>query len=336
MPEHSPAERRLLKGSSPPAVEPAMPIDHRVRGFVCVALSTVAIYGSAGCSSKGARAPEGTRSAEARSLVGSDPQFAFVARLDRLRADLVYAPMLREMSKKKDLEALFDGVTIVDAFGTFDGQTATQASMVLTVRSGPARSELPDGWRSELEKRDVGHALATGVWEYATIGADGWPYGLYSSQHDWVFLAGRAAGHGHDWFSTHASPPPPIDFGDDVLLGVWLGPGAMKGPAMKNVANEPGSRGLEGASIIVRDGVHGDLLYTGNYATSADADEAIRVTTDRIGMYASVWKSTLDSCPGLGVLAIENESSGRTVRLRVTHIPQALRAAMDCYGEDKL
>ncbi|MEO7091609.1 MAG: hypothetical protein ABI175_00070, partial [Polyangiales bacterium] len=111
---------------------------------------------------------------------------------------------------------------------------------------------------------------------------------------------------------------------------VWMGPGAMKSAAMKQIAKEPGSEGLESASFILRDGAHGDLVYTGMYATKANADEAIRVTTDSIGMYASVWKSAIDMCPGLSVLGIENESDGRTVRLRVTHIPQALRAGLDC------
>jgi hypothetical protein len=308
----------------------------RFHALALAGLAALALCGAASCGSKGPRAPEGTQSAEARSLVGTEPDFAVVVRLDRLRDDLVYAPMVREMSKKNDLDALFNGVTIIDAFGTLDGQTATQASMVLTVRSAPTRNELPEGWRHELEQRDVGHALPTGVWEYATIGSDGWPYGLYASQHDWVLLSGHAAGHGHDWFSTHAAPPPPIDFGDDVLLGFWVGPHAMKSVAMKEFAKEPGSQGLESGSLILRDGMHGDLLYTGNYATAADAAEAIRVTTDRIGMYASVWKSEVDKCPGLAVLSIENESSGRTVRMRVTHIPQAIRALMDCDANDKL
>ena len=104
---------------------------------------------------------------------------------------------------------------------------------------------------------------------------------------------------------------------------------------MAELSKEPGSKGLESASVILRDGAHGDLLYTGIYTTTGDAKEALRITTDKLGMYASVWKSAIDRCPGLSVLAIEDESDGRTVRIRVTHIPQAIRAAMDCETNDK-
>ena len=303
------------------------------------ALASLALVGVCGvaasaCSSRGPRAPEGTETPAAHSLLGTEPDFAAVVRLDRVRNDLVYAPMLREMANKKDLDALFNGVTIIDGFGTFDGTKPTQASLVLTVRSAPPLNDWPKDWRNELEKHDVGHQLPSGVWEFATIGSDGWPYGLYGMQHDFVFLSGRAAGHGHDWFSTNVAPPPAVDFGDDVLVGFWMGPHTMKSAAMAEWTKEPGSKGLESASVILRDGAHGDLLYTGIYATSADASEALRVTTDQLGMYASVWKSAVDKCPGLSALSIENESDGRTVRIRVTHIPQGIRAAMDCESHD--
>ena len=300
------------------------------------ALASVVVWGLAAsaCSSRGPRAPEGTATPAAHGLLASDPDFAVVARLDRVRNDLVYAPLLRELSNKKDLDVLFNGVTIVDGFGTFDGAKPMQASVVLTVRSAPSLDDWPKEWRREIEKPGVGHQLPSGVWEYASISSEGWPYGLYGMQHDFVFLTGRAAGHGHDWFSTNATAPPPVDFGGDVLVGFWMGPRAMKSSAMAEWSKEPGSKGLESASVILRDGAHGDLLYTGIYTTSGDAAEALRITTDQLGMYASVWKSAVDKCPGLSALGIENESDGRTVRIRVTHIPQGIRAAMDCEASD--
>lgn len=89
-----------------------------------------------------------------------------------------------------------------------------------------------------------------------------------------------------------------VDFGDDALVGIWIGPSAMKRSVMKDAANEPGSKGLESARID-----------------------------------ASVWESLVDKCPGVGVLQLEASVDGRSVRARVGKIPQAIHAALDCRGD---
>jgi hypothetical protein len=299
-------------------------------------VATVALVAgvTAACSTPTPKAPEGTDSPATKALVGGEPDFAFVMRLDRLRADPVYAPIVRDLSQKEDLEQLLQGITTIDAVGSFEGQDFFQVSLVAAVRSAPPYDMMPKEWQKKLSGKDGGHVLASGVWEYASIGEGGWPYGLYVAPHDWVLLAGRAAGKGHDYFSANGSPPPPVDFGDDSLAGLWIGPTAMKNPAMNKAANEPGSKGLESSRIVLRDGSHGDMLFTLVYDTKAHADEALKVTSDAIGSYASVWKSLLTDCPGLGVLGLENESDGRVVKAKVTHIPEAIRAAMACSKKD--
>ncbi len=296
--------------------------------FSLFALPTFLVVAS--CGAPAPKAPEGSQAPETRALLGSAPDFAFVVRLDSLRADPVYAPMLRDLSKKQDLEEILQGVTAIDAVGNLDGPKPLQVSLVMSVRSAPPFDKVPAEWKKSVDAQKGGVSLPSGVWEYASINSDGWPYGFYVAPNNWVFLTGRAAGHGHDWFSSHVEPPPVVDFGNDALVGLWVGPNALKNPAMAETANEPGSKGLESAQLILRDGTHGDLLYTGLYTTKAFADEAVRITVDRLGMYASVWKSAVDRCPGLSVLGLENESDGRVVRMRVTHIPEAVRAALTC------
>jgi len=273
---------------------------------------------------------EGPGGSAARELLGAKPDFAFSVRLDRLRDDPVYAPILRDAGLEKDLQKTLEVAGILDAVGAFDGKTFQQISLVGVLRAAPPWKEIPEGWRKDIEESPQVNKLPSGVLEYASIDRHGWPFGFYVTEHDWVLLAGRGAGPGHDWFSKHAAAPAPIDFGDTVLLGIWLGPDAMKKPVMAQAIKEPGSQGLESMTVLLRDGAHGDLQYTGTYATSADATNAERVSTEQIGMYASVWKSTRDRCPGLTALTLETERSGTTLRVRIAHIPEAIRAALHC------
>ncbi len=292
--------------------------------FAAVVLVTLS------CSRPAAEAPVGVASSGARELLGADPHFAFSVRLDRLRVDPVYAPLLHETSLDHELANLFESVGSVDAVGRIDGRSLGELSLIGVLRVPPPFEQLPAKWRKGIEEGGAARKLPTGVWEYASLDHKGWPFGFYATAHDFVLLTGHAAGPGHDWFSTHASAPPPIEFGADVLAGVWIGGQAMKTAAMADMNKEPGSRGLEAMTMIFRDGAHGDLVYTGSYATADDAASAARVTTEQIGMYASVWKSTRDKCPGLSVLTLETEQSGRTVRFRIAHIPEGLRAALAC------
>lgn len=57
---------------------------------------------------------------------------------------------------------------------------------------------------------------------------------------------------------------------------------------------------------------------------------AIAVTSKELGKYASVWKTTVDKCPGLSALTVESERSGRNHQVRVAHVPEAIRAALAC------
>jgi hypothetical protein len=82
--------------------------------------------------------------------------------------------------------------------------------------------------------------------------------------------------------------------------------------------------------MILRDGAHGDLLYEGLYDTSEHANEAAAAIRDQAGMYASVWKSLVDKCPGIGVMTFEASSSGRTATMHVGKIPQMIHAALEC------
>ena len=83
-------------------------------------------------------------------------------------------------------------------------------------------------------------------------------------------------------------------------------------------------------TMLLRDGTHGDAIFTGTYATVDDAENAAKVATRDIGMYASVWKRARDKCPGLSVLTLETERSGRTLRSRIAHIPEGIRAVIAC------
>ena len=288
--------------------------------------------GRGGAQSSSAQPPAGVdgSGSAAREILGSAPDFAFSLRFDRLRDDPVYAPLLREAGSEKEMQKILENAAIIDAVGAFDGASFRQVSLVGVLRAAPPMKELPASFRKAIEQSPDAHPLPSGVVEYASIDKQGWPYGFYVTSHDWVLLAGRGAGPGHDWFSTHTAAPPPVDFGDAVLAGFWLGGEAMKRPAMAEAMKEPGSRGLESMTLVLRDGAHGDLLYSGTYATTADAENAARVATEQLGMYASVWKNTRDKCPGLSALTLETERSGRTVSIRIAHIPEAVRAAMHC------
>jgi hypothetical protein len=308
--------------------------------FCAAALVGAVATVSLSCGGRTAKAPDGVDSASERKLLGDEPDFAVVVRMDRIRNDIVYVSLMREAEKKypSDIEKTLAKVDAVDLVGMLDGNNPKQASIILTVRGAPPYEDIPSEWRKELEKSETGHALSpSGVWELATIGSDGWPWGMYVTAHDWVLLAGHAAGHGHDYFAANTAPPPAVDFGDDALIGIWIGPNTMKRAAMKEEANEPGSKGLEGARLILRDGAHGDLLYEGLYDTSAHADEAVAVINDQVGMYASVWKSLVDKCPGIGVMKFEAHASGRTATMHVEKIPQMIHAAIECSDNgDKL
>lgn len=284
---------------------------------------------SLSCTRPEVSAPGGLDTPAAKELLTSEADYAFSIRVDRLRVDPVYSAILHEAAIDKELQPLFETVGSIDGVGAFDDVSLEKPSFVGVLRGPPPLEKLPAKWRDSLEKSG-GSKLPSGVWEYAAIHKHGWPYGLYAMDQAWVLLAGHAAGPGHDWFSSHNTPPPPVEFGADVLLGIWVGPKAMKKPAMAEASKQPGSKGLESTTILLRDGAHGDLVYRGVYETTADAESAISVVSKQVGMYASVWKSTRDKCPGLSVLTLESERSGRVVQFRVGHIPEAIRAARDC------
>jgi len=296
------------------------------RSRVLAALSLIALS----CGRPAAEAPAGVANPGARELLGGEPDFAFSVRIDRLRVDPVYSALLHEAALDKELEKLFESVGSVDGVGSFDGKTVEQVSLVGVLRAPPPFEQLPAKWRKEIEEGGAARKLPSGVWEYASLTKRGWPFGFYTTDHEFVLLTGHAAGPGHDWFSTHTSAPPPVDFGADVLAGLWIGPQAMKKKTMADANKEPGTRGLETMTVLLRDGAHGDLIYTGTYATTGDAENAAQIASKEIGMYASVWKSTRDKCPGLSVLTLETERSGRTLRSRIAHLPEGIRAALAC------
>ena len=306
---------------------------HRIKLLACVGVCAVAGLGVASCGGRGARAPEGADSPQEQQLLGGTADFAIAVRIDRLRNDPVYMQLIDEDAKNDgDVAKVLANVTSIDAVGTFDGGTWAQPSLVLAVRGARGLMDMPDGWRKDLDDGGAGHTLPTGVFEYVTVAKDGWPWGVYLTPKDWVVLSGKAAGHGRDWFTSSTTPPPPVDFGEDVLLGMWIGPNAMHRMSMKDCANEPGTLGLDHATFVLRDGAHGDLIYSGTYDTSAHAQDAARAASDSVGMYASVWKRLVDQCPALGGLGLETNLEGRTIEMRVTNVPSTIHAAMKCQG----
>jgi hypothetical protein len=281
------------------------------------------------CSRPEVASPAGIDSPAAKGLLSEQPDYAFSIRVDRLRADPIYGAIIHEANADETFQALFESIGSIDGVGAIGETSLEKLSLVGVLRGPPPFAKLPKKWREAIEEGGA-HKLPSGVLEFASIGKKGWPYGLYATDQWWVLLGGYAAGPGHDWFSAHDTPPPPVEFGPDVLAGFWMGGSAMKKPAMAEARKEPGSKGLESMTLVLRDGAHGDLIYRGVYETSADAESAIAVTNKELGQYASVWKSTKDKCPGLSVLTIESERSGRTVKLRIGHMPEAIRAGMAC------
>ncbi len=283
------------------------------------------------CSRPEAAAPPaGIQSPSAKELLGVEPDYAFSIRVDRLRADAVYGAIIQEAAGEETFRELFESIGSVDGVGAVGETSFEKGSLIGVLRGPPPFAKLPKEWRKSIEEGGAAHKLPTGIFEYASINAKGVPYGLYAHDAWWVLLGGYAAGPGHDWFTKHTDPPPSVEFGPDVLAGFWLGGGAMKKPVMANASKEPGGRGLESMTIVLRDGAHGDVIYNGLYASSADAENAMQVATKEIGQYASVWKSARDKCPGLSALTIESERSGRSVRVRITHVPEGIRAALKC------
>lgn len=283
----------------------------------------------------GARAPEvprGADSSETRELLDQPADFAFVARVDRLRADPVYGPLVRELSDR-DVGELFGSAMRLDGVGTLEGDKPTHISAVVTLRAGAAlterRSPTLERTRRGVFSKD-GDVLPNGVWEMVSLTSDGWPIGLYGMPGALVFVSGRAAGHGHAHFSTHSSPPPPVDFGDDVLAGLWMGEGAARSPALAETMKQRGSRGFVSGELRLRTGAHGDLVGKSLYDTEEHAQEAVDVAKDKLGMYASIWARVLKTCPGLDVVTVENERRGRVVSTRIGRIPDALRALKGC------
>lgn len=281
------------------------------------------------CGKRAPEAPSGVEGPAANELLGRRPDFAVALRLDRVRADPVYGPMLRENMSEKDFAAVFETVSAIDAIGAFDGETVHQVSLVGVMRSSPPLSKLPGAWRKAIEGNET-RQLPSGVVEYVSLDKHGWPFGIYVAKNDWTLLAGRAAGPGHDWYSAHAAAPPPVEFGEGVLLGFWMTGAALQRPALAEQAKQPGSKGLLNAEMLLRDGQHGDLLYSASYETEADAKTAAHAWTDSIGMYASLWKRIREQCPPLAVLTYESSRDGREVHARVMHIPEALREIRSC------
>lgn len=293
------------------------------------AIAAIVVF-TLSCGRPAPDAPAAVASPGARELLGGNPDFALSVRLDRLRVDPIYAPLIHESSLDKELANLFESVGSVDAVGAFDGDIVENTSFVGVLRAPPPFAQLPASWRKSIEEGGAGNKLPSGVYEYVSIDKRARPFGFYVTTSDFVLLMGHAAGPGHDWFSTHTSAPPPVEFGSDVLAGLWLGPHAMKTKAMAEWSKEPGTRGLESMTVLLRDGAHGDLVFTGTYATSDDAENAAQIAGKQMGMYASIWKSTRDKCPGISALTLETEKSGRTLRSRIAHIPEAIRAALAC------
>ncbi|GAC1375712.1 MAG: hypothetical protein NVSMB47_21670 [Polyangiales bacterium] len=300
------------------------------RSPVAAVLVSMTLCGALSCG-RGASAPSGSDSKATRALLGDDTDYAVVVHVDRFATDPVYGPLIREHSDLH-LDKYLARVTAIDMVGALDGPKPTQSSFVITVRGAGPTEDLPDEWQRALSGKDGAHPLPSGVLEYATVASDGWPYGGYIAPRDWVLLAGRAAGRGHDYFATHTAPPPPVDFGDDSLIGIWIGPTAIRRAAMAEEAKEPGSLGLESARLVLRDGTHGDLIYDATYDSSEHAQSAIKETREQVGMYASVWKQWVDKCPGIGALTLEASLDGRSVHARVAHIPEAIRAGIACAG----
>ncbi|MBI2389676.1 MAG: hypothetical protein HYV09_08770 [Deltaproteobacteria bacterium] len=293
--------------------------------------TVLAAFAALSCSRPEAAAPPaGIDSPTARSLLGAVPDYAFSVRIDRLRADPIYAAIIHDAAADESFRALFESVGAVDAVGAIGETSFEKGSFIGVLRGPPPLEKLPADWRKSIEEGGAARKLPSGIFEFASISKKGWPYGFYASDQWWVLLAGYAAGPGHDWFSNHTTAPPPVEFGGDVLAGFWLGGHAMKKPVMAKAAREPGSAGLEGLTLVLRDGAHGDVIYTGVYATSADAENAMNAAGKELGQYASVWKSLRDRCPGLSGLAMHGERSGRTVRIRITHVPEGIRAALSC------
>lgn len=291
---------------------------------VLVALGTLS------CSRPEAAAPTGIDSPSAKGLLGEAPDYAFSLRVDRLRADPVYNAIVHQAAADDSFRALYESIGSLDGVGAIGESSFEKGSFIGVLRGPPPFEKLPRDWREGIEKGGAAQKLPTGVWEYASLTSKGLPYGLYAHEQWWVLLAGYAAGPGHDWFSKHAAPPAPVEFPADVLAGFWMGGRAMKKAVMARASKEPGSKGLEAMTLLLRDGAHGDVIYTGVYETSADAENAMKVAGKELGQYASVWKSIEQKCPGVSVLALESERSGRTVRVRITHVPEALRAALAC------
>ncbi len=294
---------------------------------LAIGLATAACAG-AGAS---ARAPEGVDSSASQRLIGDPPDFAAEVRVDRIRGDAVYGPLLAEVSKDDALDAVLSRMSSVDLVGAFDGPKPTQVSLVLTLRGAPGIDELPASFRRALDEAGV-QVLASGVREYPTLGEDGWPWTAYLAKHDWVVLGGRAVAHGHEWFASTSAPPPAVDFGDDALVGIWFGGAAMTSAAMADAAKQRGNIGLQSGRLVLRDGVHGDLRYDAVYDTAAHAEEAMRVTQDRIGMYALVWKKLVAECPALDLLTIDGSVGGRALHASVGNLPGTWRAARGCTG----
>lgn len=283
-----------------------------------------------GCHASPPPAPKGLDAPATHELMGSAPDFAFSARVDLLRSDAVYGPILRDLFSEKDLATLYDNVSAVDGVGAFDGATMKQTSFVGVLRATSALAPLPKSWRDAIEEKDAAKKLPSGVLEITSIDKSGWPYGIYATPADWVLLTGRAAGPGHTWVSAHETSPPPVDFGDGVLLGFWMGGAAMHRAAMADTAKQPGSEGLESLTIVLRSGAYGDLIYRAGYDTREHARVAASALSDSVGMYASVWANARERCPALGELQLTAKQDDTRVEAVVSNIPEVLRRVQKC------